>query len=231
VIHGVDLSVSPGEFVALVGPNGSGKSTLVKAIVGLAEVQSGSVELFGAEGATRRSRVGYVPQRHTAGGPIPSTVEEVVSSGCLADRRWRPLGRTDREATAAALDRLGLAPLARKPVERLSGGQQRRVLIARALVRDVQFLVLDEPTAGLDAEAQAELAEVLDQLSRTGTTILVVTHDTGPFERSLTRIVWISHGRIEYDGPPTEAILRATGEPFAHHDDDPSPPERRLMDD
>ncbi|HVQ89050.1 MAG TPA: ATP-binding cassette domain-containing protein [Actinomycetes bacterium] len=229
VLRDVDLSISPGEFVAVVGPNGAGKSTLIKAMLGLASVDAGTIELFGTPGTRGRSRIGYVPQRQTVSGALPTNVYEVVASGCLADGRWTPLRRSDHAATARALKRLSLDQLAYEPVTRLSGGQQRRVLIARALVRDVELLLLDEPTAGVDVDAQADLADALDALAIGGTTIVVVTHELAPFEQSLTRVVWVNRGRVEYDGPPTASILSATSEPFAHHHSDP-PPDRGLLE-
>lgn len=222
VLSDLNLAISAGEFVAVVGPNGAGKSTLMKAMLGLARIDAGSIALFGSRGTRQRSRIGYVPQRQTLSGAIPTTVYEVVASGCLADGRWTPLRRGDHEATRVAIDRLSLSELARKPVSDLSGGQQRRVLIARALVRDVELLMLDEPIAGVDVDAQAELAQILDSLAMSGTTIVVVTHELAPFEQSLTRVVWVSRGQIEYDGPPTSAILSATSEPFTHHEPHPS---------
>ncbi len=126
------------------------------------------------------------------------------------------------------MKRVGVLRLASQPVHLLSGGQQRRVLIARALAAETELLLLDEPTAGVDVEAQAALVEVLGHLSRQGVTIAVVTHDLEPFSPHLTRVVWVSHGRIEYDGDPTQAILLAASEPFAHHDHPEDPPHEPL---
>jgi len=223
VLRDVNFTISRGEFVAIVGPNGSGKTTLVKALVGLADRTNGSLELFGTplEKFNQRWRVGYVPQRHTVGGPVPATVWEVVTSGRLARAKWfMPLRAADRVAVSEAMRRVGILDLQNRPVHRLSGGQQRRVLIARALASESELLLLDEPTAGVDVEAQAALATVLGQLAADGTTIALVTHDLEPFAANLTRVVWVSQGRIEYDGPPTAAVLAATREPFAHHDHD-----------
>lgn len=221
VLHEVDFAICAGEFTAVVGSNGSGKSTLVKSLVGLTTRSTGDLDLFGepAERFRQRWRIGYVPQRHTVGGPIPSTVTEVVASGRLGcTGLWRPPSRHDRAAIRTAMERTGIDTLAHRPVHTLSGGQQRRVLIARALASEAELLVLDEPTAGVDVEAQAAIVDVLGVLSRQGTTIVVVTHDLEPVSAHLTRVVWVSHGRIEYDGAPTQAILVAASEPFAHHD-------------
>ena len=213
--------------MAIVGPNGSGKSTLVKSILGLADLGGGELELFGvpAEQYRERWRIGYVPQRHTVGGPIPATVREVVMSGRLPrSGLWRLPSTSDRTAVAQAMERVGISDLASRRVHQLSGGQQRRVLIARALAAETELLLLDEPTAGVDAESQAALVDVLGDLSRQGVTIAVVTHELEPFSPHLTRVVWVTQGHIAYDGDPTQAILIATSEPFAHHDHGDEPP-------
>lgn len=234
VLRGVEFAICAGEFVAVVGPNGSGKSTLIKSILGLASRTAGELNLFGvpAEHFGERWRIGYVPQRHTAGGPIPATVREVVSSGRLPRTGlWRLPRAADRSAVSHAIDRVGIGDLAARPVHQLSGGQQRRVLIARALAAESELLLLDEPTAGVDVDAQAALVDVLGALSRQGVTIAVVTHDLEPFSPHLTRVVWVSHGAIAYDGDPTQAVLLAASEPFAHHDHADDPPHDPLTPD
>jgi zinc transport system ATP-binding protein len=233
VLRSVDFTLSRGEFVAVVGPNGSGKTTLIKSLLGLTDRLHGDLTLFGTPGNAFRQlwRMGYVPQRHTLGGPIPATVREVVTSGRLPRARWfLPLRRVDRQAVDDAMERVRITELADRPVAELSGGQQRRVLIARALASQTELLLLDEPTAGVDVEAQAALTEVLETLANTGTTIVVVTHDLAPFESLMTRVLWVSHGRIEYDGPPTDAVLMASSEPFAghHHELSEPHPDRDL---
>lgn len=203
----------------------------MKSLLGLASRSGGELDLFGvpAEQYRERWRIGYVPQRQTVGGPIPATVREVVSSGRLPrSGLWRLPSAADRSAVSGAMERVGVSDLASQPVHQLSGGQQRRVLIARALAAETELLLLDEPTAGVDLDSQAALVQVLGELSRQGVTIAVVTHDLEPFSPHLTRVVWVSHGRIEYDGDPTQAILLAASEPFAHHDHPDDPPHEPL---
>jgi zinc transport system ATP-binding protein len=234
VLRDIDVSIQAHDFVAIVGPNGAGKSTLVKGILGLAAIESGTAQLFGVPVADfdQHWRIGYVPQRHTVGGPIAATVREVVNSGRLPRSgflRWS--SPTDRRAVEEAMERVRIADLARRPVHQLSGGQQRRVLIARALAAEAEFMLLDEPTAGVDVDAQASVVEVLGDLSLTGVTIAVVTHDLEPFTAQLTRVMWVSRGRITYDGPPTPAIVAAASEPFSHHDHVDEPTRDAMPDD
>lgn len=205
VLSGVDLTVHPGEVLALLGPNGSGKTTLVKGLLGLSEHLSGEVEVLGTPLARLRdrTRTGYVPQRHTLTGGVGATVTEVVATGLLASRPWwRPARRADRDAVQEALEQVGLADRARFDVETLSGGQQRRVLIARALVHAPDVLVMDEPTAGVDHASQHVLAEVLHRLGTSGTTMLVVTHELAALRGVVDRIVEIDSGHLTFDGTP-----------------------------
>jgi zinc transport system ATP-binding protein len=206
----------------------------VKAVLGLALRTRGELDLFGVpdDRFHERWRIGYVPQRHTVGGPIPATVREVVASGRLPrSGLWKLPNAGDRRAVDRAMERVGVTDLDRQRVNQLSGGQQRRVLIARALAAETDLLLLDEPTAGVDVEAQAALVDVLGTLSRQGVTIAVVTHDLEPLSPHLTRVVWVSHGGIQYDGDPTQAIVLAASEPFAHHEHPDDPPHDPLPPD
>nr|WP_051711869.1 metal ABC transporter ATP-binding protein [Spirillospora albida] len=205
VLSGVDLRVGSGDVLAVLGPNGAGKSTLVKALLGLIPLASGRTEIYGAPPARFRDwhRIGYVPQRLPIGGGVPATVREVVSSGRIARRsRWRPAprpGAAGRTAVDAALAATGLTGLAREPVHQLSGGQQQRVLIARALAGEPDAFVLDEPTAGVDADSQAALAGTLGELARGGRTVVLVAHELGPMEPLITRTIELRHGRVVRD--------------------------------
>ena len=223
IVTGVDLTVRTGEAVAVLGSNGSGKTTLARGLLGLAPVLAGEVELLGAPvGRLReRGRVGYVPQRHTVSGAVPATVREVVSVGRLARLGlFRRLGAADRAAVGEAVAAVGLADRMEEPVASLSGGQQRRVLVARALAAQPELLIMDEPTAGVDAASQDALAKVLTRASSAGTTLLVVTHETGPLSGVLTRAVVVDHGRIRYDGP-----LAGAGPTRGHGDEHCAAPE------
>lgn len=230
VVRDVDLVVRAGDTLAVLGSNGSGKTTLVRGILGLATLMGGRLTLFGvpAEKFTERARIGYVPQRHTLGAGAPATVREIVATGRLARRGW--FGRAsaaDRSAVDAAIATVGLADRATASVHELSGGQQRRVLIARALAAEPEVLVMDEPTAGVDVANQEAFAETLRLLATRGVTLLVVTHDVGPLRSVMRRAVVVRDGRIVYDGP-CQQDLGATAHDHddhdhAHHDDDPAP--------
>ena len=222
IVRDADLTVAAGEAVALLGSNGSGKTTLVRGVLGLASVLGGLVEVLGHPVGDRRERghVGYVPQRHTVTGAVPATVREVVGVGRLARLGlFRRPSAADRAAIADAVAAVGLADRLNDPVASLSGGQQRRVLVARALAAEPELLIMDEPTAGVDAASQASLAALLAAVSATGTTLVVVTHEIGALAEVLTRAVVVDHGHISYDGPLTGAPSFSSGDHHHHHDD------------
>ena len=212
VLRGIDLAVRRGEVVAVLGANGSGKSTLVRTVLGLVPTSRGEVRLFGTplEHFHDWHRVGFVPQRVGAASGVPATVREVVASGRLSRRRpFVPSKRGDREAVEAAIDAVGLREKARDGVATLSGGQQQRVLIARALAGAPELLVLDEPTAGVDAASQEAFAGCLDRFVGQGGTVVFVAHELGPLRPLITRAVVVDHGEIIHDGAPPE--------PAGHH--------------
>jgi zinc transport system ATP-binding protein len=214
ILHDVTLSVSAGEVVAILGANGSGKSTLIRTILGLVPIARGEIDLFGAPHRKFRdwARVGYVPQRLGAGSGVPATVGEVVASGRLARRGiFRPAGSPDKAAVHAALTAVGLLDRIGDPVATLSGGQQQRTLIARALAGHPDLLVLDEPTAGVDAASQEAFAAALGAFAAAGGTILLVAHELGPLRPLIDRAVVVHEGRIAYEGVPPE--------PAGHHAD------------
>jgi zinc transport system ATP-binding protein len=221
VLRGVDLTVRRGEVVAVLGANGSGKSTLIRTVLGLVPLLGGTISLFGVDRAGRGmrrqwKRIGYVPQRLGAGGGVPATVSEVVSTGRLARRGLlRPSRTADRSAVASALTAVGLTERADAPVGTLSGGQQQRTLIARALAAQPELLVLDEPTAGVDAVSQETFAKALGSFVEGGGTVLLVAHELGPLAPLVNRAVVIHDGTVAHDGAvPPPAGFHAD----PHHD-------------
>jgi zinc transport system ATP-binding protein len=212
ILEDVSFTVDQGEFVAVLGANGSGKTTLVRTLVGLNPLAAGSLTVFGTPLNRFREwpRLGYVPQRLAVGGGVPATVGEVVASGRTGrTSRFRRFSRDDRAAIAHALEDVGLTDRVGDPVATLSGGQQQRVLIARALAGEPEVLVLDEPTAGVDADSQDTLAGALGHLSNNGGSVVLVAHELGPLAGLIRRAVVMAHGKVASDGPPPE--------PEGHH--------------
>jgi zinc transport system ATP-binding protein len=229
VLQDVSLEVAAGEVVAILGANGSGKSTLIRAVLGLVPLTRGGIELFGVPRRRFRqwARIGYVPQRLGAGSGVPATVAEVVASGRLARRGlFRPPRAADRAAVHAALADVGLADRAGDPVATLSGGQQQRTLIARALTGAPDLLILDEPTAGVDADSQTAFAATLDRFRRGGGTVLLVAHELGPLHPLIDRAVVVHSGRIAHTGPVPEPAGHhaAPGHDHVHPHADPERP-------
>jgi zinc transport system ATP-binding protein len=206
VLTGVTLGIRRGEFVALAGPNGGGKTTLVRLALGLERPTAGEARLFGepAHRAARERALGYLPQRAVLGIDAPATVREVVASGRVGrGRLLGPLDRRDREVVGETIERVGLTAVADWPLRRLSGGQQQRAFIAKALAAEPALLVLDEPTTGVDAEAQEALAGLLARLHKElDVTVIYVSHEFGAVERFVERLILV-RGGIVFDGPPS----------------------------
>ncbi|MFH8485824.1 metal ABC transporter ATP-binding protein [Streptomyces longisporoflavus] len=210
VLRGIDLTVKPGEVVALLGANGSGKSTAVRSVIGQVPLTGGDISLFGTPLKRFRqwARIGYVPQRTTAASGVPATIREVVSSGRLSRTKLTKLGWTtkaDRAAVDRAIGLVGLADRAKDSVSALSGGQHQRVLIARALASEPELLIMDEPMAGVDLASQEILAQTLREQVAAGTTVLLVLHELGALEPLIDRAVVLRDGCVTHDGPPPKA--------------------------
>jgi zinc transport system ATP-binding protein len=179
----------------------------MRIVLGLTEPSAGEAYLFGEPAArfSRRATLGYLAQRPALGVDAPATVREVVSAGRLAaGGLLGPLRRRDRAIVDEAIERVGLPDLADRPLSQLSGGQQQRAFIAKALAGEPKLLVLDEPTAGVDAGAQEAIAALLGRLNEElGVTVLYVSHEFGAVEHIVRRLVLV-RGRIIFDGPPGE---------------------------
>ncbi len=232
--EGVTLTIAQGEVLAVLGPNGSGKSTLVRGLLGLTDHVAGRVEILGTPlvELTDRSRVGYVPQRHTLSASVRSTVREVIATGQLASRPWwRRTRASERAQVERAAETVGLADRLEMDVATLSGGQQRRVLIARALAAQPEVLIMDEPTAGVDAANQDVLATVLRRLAGLGVTMLVVTHELAALRGIVDRILELDAGQVSFDGTPVQyaehraAVSRAADAHGGHHAHDEQHPD------
>ncbi len=191
VLDQVNLSIAPKEFVWIVGPNGGGKTTLVKLLLGLLSPRKGKVRVFGRAPSTVRPRLGYMPQHARLDPKFPVTVFDVALMGRIGSGiRFGRYNRADKKAALVALEQVGLADLRTRALDELSGGQQRRLLIARALASEPELLVLDEPMANLDALVEKELNKLLRRLNQ-HLTIVMVSHDPAFVSGYVERVVCV----------------------------------------
>lgn len=223
VLDGVNLDVRRGEYLGLIGPNGSGKTTLLKLLLGsLAMPRSGSIRLFGEPVEQFREwwKVGYVAQKAASfNSGFPATVEEVVFTG-RAPRRglFRFFTQEDRKAVHDALERVGMLPFKDRLIGRLSGGQQQRVFIARALVSSPELLILDEPTVGVDVQAEGQFYRLVRELrQQMDLTVILVSHDIGAVAHEVTSLACLNR-RLFYHGSPEEfGTEEQLCELYGHH--------------
>lgn len=203
VLHGVSLSLNPGEFVGLIGPNGAGKSSLMETALGLIPC-TGTSSLAAMPPAQRARHAAYLPQSRDIAWPV--SVEDLVALGRIP---WPGGGRggLDRIAIDAAIARMGLEPYRKRTAQRLSGGEQNRALIARALAQDTPLLIADEPIAGLDPAQQLACLRLFRDLAAEGRTVLASIHDLGLAARFCSRLVLLAEGHVLADGS-VDAVLR-----------------------
>ncbi|MGO9117152.1 MAG: metal ABC transporter ATP-binding protein [Desulfomonilaceae bacterium] len=188
VLEDVNLSIPQGDFVSVIGPNGGGKTTLLKLMLGLLRPSRGEVKIFGLNPEKARPRVGYMPQHAQLDPQFPATVMDVALMGRLGHGRpFGPYSKKDKKAVVTALDQVGLRGVYKKPFSSISGGQRQRLFIARALASEPDLLLLDEPTANLDVVMEGGLYELLQNLNKT-LTVVMVSHDLG-FVSSLVKSV------------------------------------------
>jgi ABC-type Mn2+/Zn2+ transport system ATPase subunit len=217
-LEAVSFELPPGSLVGLAGPNGSGKSTLLKALLGLVRPWRGRIELFSDRIDAVRQRVGYAPQAELVDWDFPATVGDVVMMGRYGRiGLLRRPGAPDREAVGRALAQVGLEALAGRQIGELSGGQQRRMLIARALAQEADLLLLDEPMAGLDATTQHDLLSLFETLRSEGKTLLVATHDLSCVDACFDLALLLNRRLVAFG--PTSEVLRPEilSEAFAGH--------------
>ena len=217
-LDGVDLEIAPGQVTGLVGMNGSGKSTLFKALMGTVRLEAGEVRLDGLDPRTARKRgvVGYVPQSEDVDWAFPLCVRDVVMTGRYGHmgptRRARP---ADRTAVADALERVELTELAGRQIGRLSGGQRKRVFVARAIAQGARTMLLDEPFAGVDKRSEATIVRLLHELAAQGCAVVVATHDLHALPQLAESVVLLRrhvlfHGPV-MEGLAPEHLVRAFG--------------------
>jgi zinc/manganese transport system ATP-binding protein len=211
---GVDLDLRAGSFAAVLGPNGVGKSTLLKVILGLQPLSSGRVTVLGAAVGRARGRIGYVPQRKSFDRSLRIRGLDVVRLGLEGSRWGIPLpsarGRRVKNAVAEAVSVVGAAGYAARPVGQLSGGEQQRLVVAQALVRQPELLLLDEPLDNLDLANQGAIAALVQRICRErGVTVIMVAHDVNPILPYLDEVVYLA-GHAAVAGTPREVITTET---------------------
>ena len=202
VLEKIDLEIPFGSFVGIMGPNGGGKTTLLKLLMGFLRPSRGSVQIFGQPPSNIRTRIGYVPQVHRSDRDFPITVLELVLLGALAKTSFcgsYPI--EEKQKAESLIEELGLAPFKKKSFGSLSGGFAQRALLARALLSDPDLLLLDEPTANIDAPSASAILHRL-QLLKERKTILLVTHDLTTIVERVDRVLCLQTRMTSY--LPTE---------------------------
>ena len=243
------MTVRPGSLLAVIGPNGAGKSTLLKLISGLLRPERGTISVLGAAPGVEARSVAYLPQAEAVDWEFPVTVGEVVMMGRYARLGFgRQPGPIDRERVAAALEMVGMVDAADRQIGALSGGQRRRVFLARAIAAEPELYLLDEPVTGVDVTTQEELMDVLEAEARAGKTVIATTHDLICAAQRFHQAALIN-GRVVAQGP-AELVLdqRLLAQTYgghvlvlpgdggrmvlddAHHHDDAPPGERHFHD-
>ncbi|WP_145106306.1 ABC transporter ATP-binding protein [Cereibacter sediminicola] len=205
VVDHVSLRVAPGEFVGLIGPNGAGKTTLLRSAMGLLPA-SGESSLAALSPRARARAAAFLPQAREIAWPVD--VETLVTLGRVP-HMGRQLTPADREAVTRALGRMGLSGYRERIATALSGGEQARVLIARALAQEAPLLLADEPVAGLDPESQIRAMQVFGDLASEGRAVVASIHDLGLAARHCTRLLLMARGRIVADGSPGLVLTAA----------------------
>ncbi|MDD2766166.1 MAG: metal ABC transporter ATP-binding protein [Candidatus Moranbacteria bacterium] len=203
VLKDISFAVEQGDFIGLAGPNGAGKTTLVKALLGLLPISKGEIELFGKtkENFDEWGKIGYLPQKFsTMNALFPATVAEVVMLGLLSQKKFpKKITTKDHEKVDKILQELGVSNLKKRMLSELSGGQQQKVFLARALVPDPKVLIFDEPSTALDPESRESFFQLIQKLNKqNGITIILITHDTGYIGQYTNKLLYIDKSVIYF---------------------------------
>ncbi len=198
VLENINFLVEKNEFVALMGPNGGGKSTMLKIMLGLMNPDQGQVSVFGKEAKTQRKKIGYLAQYSHFDFSFPINVFDLVLMGC-----YRCIGcyynKQDRQSAMEALEKVQMAPLYKRHISELSGGQLQRVLIARAIIKKPLLLLLDEPMSSVDPQVQQSIYELLSELNK-DMAIILITHDTSVVSHRIGSVACLNRN-LYYHGP------------------------------
>lgn len=222
-IHDVSFRIQKGDFIGLAGPNGAGKTTLIKGILGLVPLYKGTIELFGTPTERFREwgKIGYLPQKFsTINTLFPATVEEVVMLGLLSQKHWpKRITADDRSKVTDVLKELGIYNLKYIMLSKLSGGQQQKALLARALVSKPELLIFDEPSTALDPESRQAFFRLLQKLNKDkNITMILITHDTGYIGSYANKLLYIDHKLIHFGSITTFCMPGASAPYFEKSD-------------
>jgi zinc transport system ATP-binding protein len=207
VLNDIGFELEAGDFVGIAGPNGAGKTTLIKTLLGLVPKTSGTITIFGQE-QTRFSdwgKIGYLPQKLSSLNQLfPASIEEVILLGLLSNKSFpKIITKNDRKKVDKVIEDLEISNLRSKMLSELSGGQQQRVMLARTLVSDPKILIFDEPSTALDPESRNDFFSLIKKLNKQGTTILLITHDTGYIGSFANKLLYIDRKLVHF-GPIAE---------------------------
>ncbi len=222
VLDDVNLELKKGDFLGIVGPNGGGKTTLLKVILGLIEPDKGHVRLFGKPPKKRKHILGYIPQHSNFDMKFPIRVWDVVLMGRLGKLGINPFySSRDKNIARKALEDVDMWEYRRRHISELSGGQLQRVLLARALTTNPDFLLLDEPTASLDEKVKGNIYHLLSELKEKGITIILVTHDIGVISSYVEKVACLNrhliyHGTGELSADMIESAYECPIDLIAH---------------
>jgi zinc transport system ATP-binding protein len=211
ILQGVSLSVEKGDFLGIIGPNGGGKTTLLKVILGLITPSRGKVYVLNRSPKSSRHLIGYVPQYNPFDRDFPVNVHDTVLMGCNGTRGLiKRYSKEDKERAQMALETVGMFTYRNQQLGKLSGGEQQRVFIARALVSRPRLLLLDEPTSGIDSAMQTDFYELLERLKK-DVTIIMVSHDISAVSIYVDKIACLNHELYYHGSKEIEPeILEAT---------------------
>jgi ABC-type Mn2+/Zn2+ transport system ATPase subunit len=208
VLRDLSFAIPHGTRVAVVGPNGAGKSTLFKALVGLLPLRTGRIFVHGLPLGHHKDCVAYVPQREEVDWRFPVNVADVVMMGRYDHQGWiGRVSRQDRQIVGRSLSQLGIGHLARRSISELSGGEQQRVFLARALAQQPHILLMDEPFSGVDVPTQESTLGLLDDLRAEDVTAMIATHDLGIAMEKFDLILLLNHRLIAF-GSPSDVMKR-----------------------